>query len=69
MKAFYRFYDRLTQNSSVNIITIMCKNSIDEYIHNIILRKSVISDAIVDNKYNIKDKNVINYIITGEGQL
>lgn len=60
---------RLTQNSSVNIITIMCKNSIDEYIHNIILRKSVISDAIVDNKYNIKDKNVINYIITGEGKL
>lgn len=68
IQAESRIY-RLTQNSSVNIITIMCKNSIDEYIHNIILRKSVISDAIVDNKYNIKDKNVINYIITGEGQL
>ena len=47
----------------------MCKNSIDEYIHNLISRKAVVSDALIDNKYNIKDKNVINYIITGEGQL
>ena len=60
---------RLTQNSSVNIITLMCKNSIDEYIHNLISRKAVVSDALIDNKYNIKDKNVINYIITGEGSL
>ena len=60
---------RLTQKDSVNIITLMCKNSIDEYIHNLISRKAVVSDALIDNKYNIKDKNVINYIITGEGQL
>ena len=60
---------RLTQNSSVNIITLMCKNSIDEYIHNLISRKAVVSDALIDNKYNIKDKDVINYIITGEGSL
>lgn len=60
---------RLTQKDSVNIITIMCKNSIDEYIHNLISRKAVVSDALIDNKYNIKDKNVINYIITGEGNL
>ena len=60
---------RLTQKDSVNIITLMCKNSIDEYIHSLISRKAVVSDALIDNKYNIKDKNVINYIITGEGQL
>ena len=60
---------RLTQKDSVNIITLMCKNSIDEYIHNLISRKAVVSDALIDNKYNIKDKNVINYIITGEGSL
>lgn len=60
---------RISQHNNVNIITLMCKNSIDEYIHNLISRKAVVSDALIDNKYNIKDKNVINYIITGEGQL
>ena len=60
---------RISQTSSVNIITIMCKNTIDEYIHNIILRKAVVSDAIIDNKYDIHDKNVINYILTGNGDI
>ena len=39
---------RISQNNSVNIITLMCKNSIDEYIHNIISRKAVVSDALID---------------------
>ena len=60
---------RISQHNNVSIITLMCKNTIDEYIHNLISRKEVVSDALIDNKYNIKDKNVINYIITGEGQL
>lgn len=60
---------RISQHNNVSIITLMCKNTIDEYIHNLISRKAVVSDALIDNKYNIKDKNVINYIITGEGQL
>ena len=60
---------RISQHNNVSIITLMCKNTIDEYIHNLISRKAVVSDALIDNKYNIKDKNVINYIITGEGNL
>ena len=60
---------RISQHNNVSIITLMCKNTIDEYIHNLISRKAVVSDALIDNKYNIKDKNVINYIITGEGSL
>lgn len=58
---------RIGQNSSVNIITLMCKNSIDEYVHQIVLKKEALSDALVDKKYDIHDKNVLNFLITGEG--
>ena len=51
---------RISQTSSVNIITIMCKNTIDEYIHNIVKRKGVLSDALIDKKYNLHDKKILN---------
>lgn len=56
---------RISQTSSVNIITIMCKNTIDEYIHNIVKRKGVLSDALIDKKYNLHDKKILNYLVNG----
>lgn len=60
---------RIGTTSSVNIITIICKNTIDEYIHNLVLRKEAMSDIIIDNKYDVHDKDVLTYILTGEGKL
>ena len=47
----------------------MAKNTIDEYIHKLVMRKGVMSDSIVDAKYDVKDKEVLNYILTGEGNI
>lgn len=60
---------RIGTTSSVNIITLICKNTIDEYIHKLVNKKRVIGDTVVDKKYNIRDKAVLNYLLTGEGKL
>ena len=59
---------RIGQNSSVNVITIMCKNTIDENIHKIVKRKDVMSEALVDNKFDLRNKDLLNYLCTGEGE-
>ena len=60
---------RIGTTSSINIITLMAKNTIDEYIHKLVMRKGVMSDSIVDAKYDVKDKEVLKYILTGEGNI
>lgn len=60
---------RIGTKSSVNIITLLCKDTIDEYIHRLVNKKKVLGDAVVDKRYNLKDKEVLNYILTGEGNL
>ena len=67
-QASYRIH-RIGTKSSVNIITLMCKDTIDEYIHRLVNKKQVMGDAIVDKKYNLKNKNVLTYILTGDGDL
>jgi SNF2 family DNA or RNA helicase len=53
---------RIGTNSNVNIITLLCKDTIDERIHKIITKKGILSDAVVDNKYTIDD---IKYLLEG----
>ena len=57
---------RIGQTSSVNVITLICKNTIDERIHKIITKKSVMSDTLIDHKYNVTNPDVIRYMLTGE---
>lgn len=47
---------RIGQNNNCNIITLACKNTIDEKIENLIYKKGLISDIIVDNNFD----NIIN---------
>lgn len=54
---------RIGTKSTVNIITLLCKDTIDERIHNIITRKGILSDTLVDNKYSIED---IKYLLEGD---
>lgn len=60
---------RIGQQKSVVVYTLMCKNTIDEQIHKVVKRKGALGEAIVDAKFNLKDKNVLKYLLTGEGEL
>lgn len=60
---------RIGQNRSVNIITLICKGTIDEYIAKVVEKKRIMGDAIVDHRYNVANPEVIKYIVTGEGEL
>jgi len=60
---------RIGTKSTVNIITLLCKGTIDEFIHKIVNKKKAMSEAIVDKKFDLKNKKVIQYLLTGEGDL
>ena len=45
---------RIGTNDTVNIITLMCKDTIDEKIHELIQQKGELSDKLVDNKDSIR---------------
>ena len=60
---------RIGTTSSINIITLMAKDTIDEYIHKLVMKKGVMSDSIVDAKYDVRSKDVIRYMLTGEGNI
>ena len=53
---------RIGTNSSVNIITLLCKDTIDERIHQLITDKGELSDLVVD-KIN---KEKINFLLNNE---
>lgn len=60
---------RVSQTKSVNVITLICKGTIDEYISRVVDKKRVMSDAIIDKKYDVADEKVLKYILTGEGEI
>lgn len=60
---------RIGQTETVTVITLVCKHTIDENIHSIVKRKGALGDALVDHKYDLKDEKVLNYLLTGEGEL
>lgn len=60
---------RIGTNSSINIITLMCKDTIDEHIHKVVKKKQLTSDAIVDKKYDLKNKDILQFIMTGDGDI
>ena len=60
---------RIGTSESVNIITIMVKNTIDEYVSKIVKKKGYLSDALVDSKYDLKNENVLRFLVTGEGEI
>ena len=60
---------RIGTTSSVNIITLITKNTIDEYINTVVNKKRVMSEVILEEKYDIRDKNVLEYLVTGDERL
>lgn len=56
---------RIGTSESVNIITIMCKNTIDERINDIVVKKGKLSDVIVDKEDDVKrDPRILDYLLS-----
>lgn len=60
---------RIGQNSSVNIITLICKGTIDEFVHKIVNKKRILGETLIDHKYDLRNEKVIRYLISGEGDI
>jgi len=55
---------RIGQNTNITIYTIMCQNTIDTKIHDLVYKKGEMSNRIVDGDGNILDKKaLIDYLL------
>ena len=54
---------RIGTTSNVNIITIVCKDTIDERIEDLINKKGAMADALVDGKVDLNKSEVIDYLL------
>lgn len=54
---------RIGQNSNLTIYTLMCKDTIDERIHEIVEKKGVLADAIVDNKSTVNKDDLLDFLL------
>ena len=54
---------RIGAKSNITIYSIMFKDTIDERIHNIIYKKGVMSDAIIDGKVVGNKTELLNYLL------
>ena len=50
---------RIGTRGTVNIITLVCKNTIDERIEELVEKKGQVADALVDGKVSIEDINFL----------
>lgn len=54
---------RIGTKGSINIYTLLCKDTIDERIHDIVYSKGQLSDDVLDDGKEIVDKKVIEYLL------
>ncbi len=54
---------RIGQKNNLTIYTLMCKGTIDERIHNIVEKKGIMADAIVDGKVTENKRELLEYLI------
>ena len=55
---------RIGQKQNLTIYTIMCKGTIDEKVHDIVLSKGELSDAIVDGKITRNKTELLDYLLS-----
>lgn len=58
---------RIGTKRSVNIISLICKNTVDEFVSKTIQKKRMMGDALIDDLYDVEDEKVLMYMLTGEG--
>lgn len=54
---------RIGAKSNVTIYSLMCRDTIDERIHELIYKKGVMSDAIIDGKVIGNKTEILNYLL------
>ena len=55
---------RIGTTSNITVYTMMCKNTIDERIHEIVEKKGLMSDAIVDGKIVGDKTELLNFLLS-----
>lgn len=55
---------RIGTTSNITIYSLMCKDTIDERIHDIIYKKGAMSDAIIDGKILNNKSMIIDYLLS-----
>lgn len=55
---------RIGTKSNITIYTIMCKNTIDERIHEIVEKKGMIADAIIDGKVVGNKMELLDFLLS-----
>ena len=55
---------RISQQTNVTIYTLMCKNTIDERIHDLVVKKGAMSDAIVDGQITGNKAELLQYLLS-----
>ena len=54
---------RIGTKSNVNIITIVCKDTIDERIEELVHKKGAMADALVDGKVDMNKPEIIDFLL------
>lgn len=55
---------RIGQKNNLTIYTLMCKNTIDERIHELVEKKGAMADALVDGKINMDKRELLDFLLT-----
>ena len=55
---------RIGTTENITVYTMMCKDTIDERIHEIVLQKGAMSDAIVDGKIIGNKVELLNFLLS-----
>ena len=55
---------RIGTKSNITVYTIMCKDTIDERIHEIVEKKGMIADAIIDGKIAGNKTELLNFLLS-----
>lgn len=55
---------RVGQKHNVTIYNLMCKNTIDERIHELVQKKGAMSDALVDGKLDMNKSEVLDFLLS-----
>lgn len=55
---------RIGTTQNITIYTVMCKNTIDERIHQLVEKKGAISDAIIDGKIVGNKKELLDFLLS-----
>ena len=55
---------RIGQTNNITIYTLLCKNTIDERVHELVLKKGKISSAIVDGQISCNKSELLEFLLS-----